>query len=156
MGKFSDFRNKVDTLNNEPYDQEDDTPENTTKDTRPPDPKVDFPKARDTTVLPFSHAPQANTPTSIVLVVPTNEEERVKFADYLKSGKTIIINFELLKTASARTIYYFMCGVACSMNASVEKISSNIFIFLPEDTKLIRGDEPKKPSGGTKNPTWKL
>ncbi len=72
----------------------------------------------------------------VTLVKPSSIDDGSLIADYLLSGKAVVLNMEGIHTEIAQRIIDFASGAAYSMNGNLQKISSYIFIVTPESIEL--------------------
>lgn len=66
-------------------------------------------------------------------------EDTREIADTLLDSCTVVLNLEGLDVDVAQRIIDFTCGVCYSLNGSLQKISSYIFILTPADVD-VSGD----------------
>ena len=70
-----------------------------------------------------------------------NEAQRV--TDFLKEGKTIVINMEGIEVHAAQRIIDFIGGSCYALDGSLQAISANIFIAAPHNIDVtgdLRGE----------------
>jgi FtsZ-interacting cell division protein YlmF len=93
----------------------------------------------------------------IVVIDPRSFDDCPKLVDSLKARKPVIINLEKIETDAARKIFDFLSGATYALSGNVQKISNNIFVFLPENVDVSTNTEHKGITFGTNddNP-WKL
>jgi len=77
----------------------------------------------------------------IVVVEPKIFEDSTNLVDSLKSRKPVIINLEKIETETARKIFDFLSGATYALSGNVQKISNNIFVFLPENVDVSTSTE---------------
>ncbi len=83
---------------------------------------------------------KAGTPSMEVIVIrPTTMEDTRDIADTLLNGCTVVLNLEGLDVYLAQRIIDFTCGACYSLNGSLQKISSYIYILTPAGVD-ISGD----------------
>ena len=75
---------------------------------------------------------------SYTIFEPKSYDECQIMADKLKKGQNIIIKYGYTTTSLARCIYYFMDGCIYALNGSKEKISNEIFLYLPKGVEVKR------------------
>lgn len=92
----------------------------------------------------------------LVVIEPQGFDECSRLVDNLKSRKPVIVNLEKLEPDTARKIFDFLGGATYALNGNVQKVSSNIFIFAPENVAIYADGEnrPYSFSGSEENP-WK-
>ena len=66
------------------------------------------------------------------VIKPQEFNEAQIVADFLKDGKTIVINMEGIEIYAAQRIIDFISGACYALNGTLQAISSNIFIAAPE------------------------
>ena len=100
----------------------------------------------------------ASSAFKLMVIEPEGFEECPKLVDSLKSRKPVIINLEKIDSDTARKIFDFLSGATYALNANVQKVANNIFIFAPENVVIAADGEHKpynfKDSGGDYG-TWK-
>lgn len=70
---------------------------------------------------------------------PASMEDTREIADTLLAGCTVVLNLEGLDVEVAQRIIDFSCGACYSINGSLQKVSSYIFILTPANVE-ISGD----------------
>jgi len=73
----------------------------------------------------------------IIVMRPTSFEKVMNYAADLKNRHPVVLNFEGTDGETARRIIDFMSGVTYALGGTVEKISSSIFAFLPNNVEII-------------------
>jgi cell division inhibitor SepF len=92
----------------------------------------------------------------IVVVEPKSLEDCPKLVDNLKARKPIIINLEKVETETALKIFDFLNGATYALSGNVQKISNNIFVFLPENVDVqASSDKGKIDWGKEGSDPWK-
>lgn len=77
--------------------------------------------------------------SEVYVIKPQEISESQTVTDFLKSGKTIVINMEGLELAPAQRIIDFIGGACYALNGSLQAISANIFIAAPNSIE-VSGD----------------
>ncbi len=77
--------------------------------------------------------------SEVYVIKPQEISESQTVADFLKSGKTIVINMEGLELAPAQRIIDFIGGACYALNGSLQAVSANIFIAAPDSIE-VSGD----------------
>lgn len=75
----------------------------------------------------------------VYVIKPQEISESQTVTDFLKNGKTIVINMEGLELAPAQRIIDFIGGACYALNGSLQAISANIFIAAPNSIE-VSGD----------------
>lgn len=84
----------------------------------------------------------ANTSAlKLVLIEPNSYNECPKLVESLKARRPVIINLENIEAETARQIFDFLNGAVYALNGNVQKITNNIFIFLPENVSVAGGEK---------------
>lgn len=69
----------------------------------------------------------------VYVIKPQEFNEAQKVTDYLKEGKTIVINMEGIEVHAAQRIIDFIGGSCYALDGSLQAISANIFIAAPQN-----------------------
>lgn len=77
--------------------------------------------------------------SEVYVIKPQEISESQTVTDFLKSGKTIVINMEGVELAPAQRIIDFIGGACYALNGSLQAISANIFIAAPDSIE-VSGD----------------
>ena len=72
----------------------------------------------------------------VTMFKPSSVEESRLVVDSLKSGKTVVLNLEEVRTAVAQRIVDFICGATYHMEGNLQSISDSIFIVTPANVEL--------------------
>lgn len=75
----------------------------------------------------------------VYVIKPQDISESQTVTDFLRSGKTIVINMEGLELAPAQRIIDFIGGACYALGGSLQAISANIFIAAPGSIE-VSGD----------------
>lgn len=75
----------------------------------------------------------------VIVIKPQEFNEAQKVTDYLKEGKTIVINMEGIEVHAAQRIIDFIGGACYALDGSLQAISANIFIAAPHNMN-VSGD----------------
>lgn len=75
----------------------------------------------------------------VIVIKPQEFNEAQKVTDYLKEGRTIIINMEGIEVHAAQRIIDFIGGACYALDGSLQAISANIFIAAPYNIE-VSGD----------------
>ncbi len=88
-------------------------------------------------VIPF-HGKQEEGET-VRVIKPQEFNEAQIVADFLKDGKTIVVNLEGIEISQAQRIIDFIGGASFAVDGSLKAISNNIFIVAPGNIE-VSGD----------------
>lgn len=72
----------------------------------------------------------------LVVHEPLNYEDAPKIVDDLKTRKTIVMNLEQLEPAIKRQIFDFVNGGLYSLEGSIQKITTDIFVLAPDNVEI--------------------
>ena len=76
---------------------------------------------------------------SVKVIRPQTFNEAQIVADFLKEGKTIVVNLEGIEIGQAQRIIDFTSGACYSLGGTLQKVSSYIFVLGPYNVD-ITGD----------------
>ncbi len=105
-------------------------------------------------VTPIRKKNAVNTGNGVNVIRPTSMEDTPEIADYLMNNSTVVLNLEGLDIEIAQRVIDFTCGVCYSLDGSLQKVSSYIFILTPRDVD-ISGDFQSILSGAFDIPAMK-
>ena len=80
-----------------------------------------------------------NRGNEVYVIRPQEFNEAQTVTDFLKEGKTIVINMEGIELTSAQRIIDFIGGACYAIDGALEAVSSNIFIAAPSNVE-VSGD----------------
>ncbi len=92
-------------------------------------------------MVSFDNQKRSNyKPSSEVYVIKPQEfDDAQTVSDFLKDGKTIVINMEGIQLDPAQRIIDFIGGACYGLGGDLRAISSNIFIAAPHNIE-VSGD----------------
>lgn len=92
-------------------------------------------------VVDFNNPRPKTAPSrsEVYVMVPHDSSESQTVADFLKAGRTIVLNMAGLDTVTAQRIIDFVAGSCYALDGSLQAISDNIFIAAPS-TIDVSGD----------------
>jgi FtsZ-interacting cell division protein YlmF len=94
------------------------------------------------------HFPR-DTRTQIAVVTPTSLNATQVPADFLKSGRAVLVNFHGLEKKVADNARFFLSGITYAIDGQLQKVTDTIYMFTPHDVGLINPgeiDSPDEPS----------
>lgn len=91
----------------------------------------------DNRVIPFHGRREEGEIVKVIKPQEFNEAQIV--ADFLKEGKTIVVNLEGIEISQAQRIIDFIGGATFAVDGSLKAISNNIFIVAPGNIE-VSGD----------------
>ena len=148
----SDDDSDDDTVDSdEDLDDEDDDDEDDEDDyTAPVKSKSAFSNNKVTPMRQPSRRSSVNM--EVCVIKPTSVEDSREITETLLSGRTVILNLEGLDLEIAQRIIDFASGACYSLNGSLQKISSYIFLVTPTNVD-ISGDLQDLLSGSMETPS---
>lgn len=78
----------------------------------------------------------ADSNIELKVVRPADFEEVSDIADYLLSGCTVVLNLELLDTASTIRMLDFLNGVTYSTDGEIKNVSKSTYIITPNNVDV--------------------
>ncbi len=90
-----------------------------------------------TNVVPFNTSVEEGEVVKVIRPQTFNEAQLV--ADFLKEGKTIVVNLEGIEISQAQRIIDFIGGASFAVDGTLRAISNNIFIVAPGNIE-VSGD----------------
>lgn len=94
-------------------------------------------KEVESRVIPFHGKQEEGEIVKVIKPQEFNEAQIV--ADFLKEGKTIVVNLEGIEISQAQRIIDFIGGASFAVDGSLKAISNNIFIVAPGNIE-VSGD----------------
>lgn len=104
---------------------------------QPKQPKPSF--SGSSKVTPIYNAKKSGNSGEVCVIKPKQFDESTEIVDALLDNCTVILNLEGLDINLAQHIIDFTSGASYSINGSIRKVSSYIFILTPEGVD-ITGD----------------
>ncbi len=96
--------------------------------------------AQQNRVVEFSNPrPKVQGMNEVYVMIPHDTSESQTVSDFLKAGKTIVLNMAGLDTTTAQRIIDFVAGSTYALDGSLQAISDNIFIAAPSSIE-VSGD----------------
>jgi len=77
-----------------------------------------------------------NTELKVLIASPRTFDDAKKYADHLKAKETVIVNYEHVDVETQQRIGDFLNGVCYIMLGSVQRISENSMIYVPENVDI--------------------
>ena len=91
-------------------------------------------------VVEFSNPrPKVQSMNEVYVMIPHDSSESQTVTDFLKAGKTIVLNMSGLDTMTAQRIIDFVAGSTYALDGTLQAISDNIFIAAPSSIE-VSGD----------------
>ena len=139
---FEKFGRRKEESAAEPEDIDEEPPKAAAK--APAKQPVEKEKQRPVTsskITPMRSSRRANQASSmeVCVIKPTSMEDTREIADTLLDNATVILNLEGIDVELAQRIIDFASGACYSLNGSLQKISSYIFVLGPSSVD-ITGD----------------
>jgi cell division inhibitor SepF len=86
-----------------------------------------------------------DTKTQIAVVTPTSLNATQVPADFLKSGRAVLVNFHALDKKVADNARFFLSGITYAIDGSLQKVTETIYVFTPHEIGLICPGEVEEP-----------
>lgn len=98
--------------------------------------RVDSEDKKNNKVTPLNRKRSNIAGMEVYGVKPKNIEDAREITQTLLENKTVVVNLEGLSVAEATRILDFAVGSAYALDASLQKISSAIYIIAPESVDI--------------------
>jgi cell division inhibitor SepF len=85
--------------------------------------------------LPAGREPSAAVGT-VVITQPMGFDDARQIAENVKSGKTVLVNFERTDGETIKRTVDFMSGITYAVSGTVQRISNTIFLFAPARVEI--------------------
>ncbi len=108
-------------------------------ETNPPVPNVSLPVRANPAVLPEFNDSGENRGT-VVITQPTSFDDARQIAENLTNGKTVFVNFEKTDADTIKRTVDFMSGITYAVGGTVQRISSEIFLFAPSLVEIVANE----------------
>jgi len=107
-------------------------------------PEPDDTEEEDGIILPGKrpqvlHFP-TDTKTQIAVSTPSSLNATQVPADFLKSGRAVLVNFHGLDKKVADNARFFLSGVTYAIDGSLQKVTDTIYIFTPHEVGILCPD----------------
>lgn len=73
---------------------------------------------------------------AMMVVKPEHFDSASQIADHLLNNCTVVLNLENTNKETARRLIDFLSGVAYSINGSLKKISSHVYVITPNNVDI--------------------
>lgn len=93
-------------------------------------------------VVDFKKSKSESSKQQVVIVQPSCIEAAQEVCNHLRSGRTVICNFEKIDTKIAQRVMDFITGATYAIDGKVHKISSLIFVAVPRNISLMDEENP--------------
>ncbi|TCP29105.1 cell division inhibitor SepF [Scopulibacillus darangshiensis] len=74
--------------------------------------------------------------TKVILSEPKTFDDVETIADHLKNRRTVVVNLQRLSREQAKSILDFMSGVVFALDADIQKLGADTFMFAPENVDI--------------------
>jgi cell division inhibitor SepF len=95
---------------------------------------------KNTKVVDFGK--KHNSGQQVVIIQPSSIESAQEVSNHLRSGRTVICNFEKIDQKIAQRVMDFITGAAYALDGQVHKISPMIFLTVPRNISLLDENNP--------------
>lgn len=73
----------------------------------------------------------------LTVISPKAYEDGYKIADIIKGGNAVIVDFSSAEHETAHNLFDFITGAAFALEGGAERITPNVYIFTPSNTKIV-------------------
>lgn len=95
---------------------------------------------RQTKVVEFNK--NHSSGQQVVIVQPSCIESAQEVCNHIRSGRTVICNFETVDQKVAQRVMDFITGSTYAVDGQVHKVSPMIFVTVPRNTSLLDDNNP--------------
>lgn len=95
---------------------------------------------RQSRVVDFAKSSPAGQ--QVVILQPSCIESAQEVCNHLRSGRTVICNFETIEQKVAQRVMDFITGASYAIDGQVHKVSPMIFVAVPRNTSLLDENNP--------------
>jgi FtsZ-interacting cell division protein YlmF len=81
----------------------------------------------------------------IAIVTPMNINQAAAPGDMLKSGRSILCNFNGIDKKNLDQVRFFLMGVVYAIGGTCKRINDSIYLFTPATMDVINCDSEKQP-----------
>ena len=78
----------------------------------------------------------------VVIIQPSCIESAQEVCNHLRSGRTVICNFETIEPKVAQRVMDFITGSTYAIDGQVHKVSPMIFVTVPRNISLMDENNP--------------
>ena len=82
-------------------------------------------------------APSSLGVDAVVISHPNGFDDARKIADHLTHNRTVVVNFEDTDSETTKRTVDFMSGITYAVGGGVQRISDNIFMFVPDRVEIV-------------------
>lgn len=83
----------------------------------------------------------------VMVVEPTSFDDTQHVADYLKTKKPVVINFENTDAEVTRRMIDFISGTTYALDGTIQKVGHNIFLCAPNNVDVSYGEKEASEKG---------
>ena len=102
-------------------------------------PNVSLPVRSNPASLPVSNDSGENRGT-VVITQPASFDDARQIAENLTNGRTVFVNFEKTDADTIKRTVDFMSGITYAVGGTVQRISSEIFLFAPSLVEVVANE----------------
>lgn len=77
-----------------------------------------------------------NFQMQVVISYPETIDEASTVCEYIKAGKTVVVNLENVKHETAQRIVDFLGGVSYALDGDIQYVSNKIFVLAPNNVDI--------------------
>lgn len=78
----------------------------------------------------------SNTKMIVSIREPLTYEDGKLVIDDIKSGKSVVLNLEMLEVDKKTQIFYFVSGGVYALNGAIQNVTKDIYVIVPEGTDI--------------------
>ncbi|MDY3052300.1 MAG: cell division protein SepF [Ndongobacter sp.] len=72
----------------------------------------------------------------IVIQEPMSYDDGPSVLDHIMSGKTVVLNLEMMEVEKKRQIFDFVSGGIYSLSGNIQKVTKDIFVIVPKGVQV--------------------
>ena len=84
-----------------------------------------------------------NPDKTVAIIQPTDFGDVVKFVDFISGNRSAVVDFNALCNNDLQRAVDFVSGAVCALHGEMQNISSGIYLFAPDCTKLVTNKRKK-------------
>ncbi|NLZ55566.1 MAG: cell division protein SepF [Clostridiaceae bacterium] len=87
--------------------------------------------------------PQRQVNQQVIIIKPASMYDAQTVCDHIRSGRTVICNFEGVDQSAAQHVVDFLTGATYALDGFIQAVSNFIFIMAPRGVSLLSNDGAK-------------
>lgn len=73
---------------------------------------------------------------TVTIREPLNYEDGKEVMDDILNGKVVVLNLEMLEIDKKTQVFYFVSGGVYSLNGSIQNVTKDIYVLVPEGVEI--------------------